>query len=109
MVADWVASRPVAEVMQAFMDADAAVAQIYDAGDVLADPQVHAMEMITTVQHPILGDLRMQNVLFRMSETPGSIRTTGRGLGEDTDAVLIDEFRIDPTRLDALRSTGAAR
>lgn len=109
MVADWVARRPVAEVMQAFMDADAAVAQIYDASDVLADPQVQAMEMITTVQHPILGDLRMQNVLFRMSETPGSIRTTGRDLGEDTDAVLIDEFRIDPTRLDALRSTGAAR
>ena len=32
----------------------------------------------------------MQNVLFRMSESPGAIRWAGRPHGHDTDAVLHD-------------------
>ena len=89
--------------------AEAAVAQIYDASDVIADPQVNAMEMITTVDDPQLGPVKMQNVLFRMSKTPGSIRHTGRALGADTDAVLLDELGIDAQTLDTLRTRGVAR
>jgi crotonobetainyl-CoA:carnitine CoA-transferase CaiB-like acyl-CoA transferase len=32
----------------------------------------------------------MQNVLFRMSDTPGGIRHTGQPLGAETDAVLAE-------------------
>jgi hypothetical protein len=47
--------------------------------------------------------VRMQNVLYRMAETPGSIRFTGRPLGADTDAILGDELGLDLT---ALRERG---
>jgi crotonobetainyl-CoA:carnitine CoA-transferase CaiB-like acyl-CoA transferase len=54
------------------------------------DPQVKALDMITTVDDPDLGPVRMQNVLFRMSDTPGGIRHTGQPLGAETDAVLAE-------------------
>jgi hypothetical protein len=56
-------------------------------------------ELVTSVDDPDLGPVRMQNVLFRMSETPGSIRFTGRPLGADTDAVLSQELGLDLTEL----------
>lgn len=104
-VADWIAQRPAAEVVAAFEAADAAVAPVYTAADVLADPQVQALDVLTSVEDEELGPLRMQNVLFRMSATPGSIRHTGRALGADTDAVLA-EAGVDPDRAAGLRSSG---
>ena len=77
-VATWIGQRTEAEVVAAFSEADAAVAPVYDAADVLSDPHVSATEMITTVSDPDLGEMAMQNVLFRMSETPGAIRSHRR-------------------------------
>ena len=56
----------------------------------LTDPQYQALDAVTTVEDPELGPLRMQNVLFRLSATPGAIRWTGRPHGADTDGVLTE-------------------
>lgn len=48
----------------------------------------------------------MQNVLFRLSETPGSIRWAGRPHGADTDAVLT-ELGLSRADIAALRTQGA--
>ena len=90
-------------MVEAFEKADAAVAPIYDASQLIEDPQVRALDMVTTVEDPDLGPVRMQNVLFRMSETPGEIRWTGRGLGADTDDVLVGDLGMDPDRVAELR------
>jgi len=102
-VAEWIARRSAAEVIDAFEAADAAVAPVYTAADVLADPQVQALDMITTVDDDELGPMKMQNVLFRLSETPGGIRHTGRSLGADTDEVL-HGLGLDPERIAELRA-----
>jgi crotonobetainyl-CoA:carnitine CoA-transferase CaiB-like acyl-CoA transferase len=101
-VAEWIAVRTADEVTAAFERADAAVAPVYTAADLLDDPQVQALEMITTVDDPDLGELKMQNVLFRMSETPGRIRHTGRSLGADTEKVL-SELGVGAGAIEALR------
>jgi crotonobetainyl-CoA:carnitine CoA-transferase CaiB-like acyl-CoA transferase len=44
----------------------------------------------------------MQNVMFRMLTTPGRIRFTGRGLGEDNEAVYCDEFGLSRDQLQQL-------
>ncbi|WP_395105351.1 hypothetical protein [Actinomadura sp. SCN-SB] len=59
--------------------------------------------MLTRVPAPDLGELLMQNVLWRMSETPGRIRFSGRGPGADTDEVLIGELGMASAEVDALR------
>jgi crotonobetainyl-CoA:carnitine CoA-transferase CaiB-like acyl-CoA transferase len=48
----------------------------------------------------------MQNVLFRLSATPGAIRWAGRPHGADTDAVLT-ELGLTGTDIAALREEGA--
>ncbi len=104
-VADWIGERTADEVMAAFEEAQAAVAPIYGPAELIEDPQVRALEMVTTVEDPDLGPVRMQNVLFRMSETPGSIRWTGRALGADTDEVLAELGRT-PEQVADLRARG---
>lgn len=104
-VADWIAERTRAEVMAAFDAADAAVAPVYQVDELMADPQIQALEAITTVEDPDLGPIKMQNVIARMSETPGSIRSTGRALGADTDTIL-RALNIEPEAIKSLRERG---
>jgi crotonobetainyl-CoA:carnitine CoA-transferase CaiB-like acyl-CoA transferase len=90
MVGSWIADRTRAEVVEAFTTAGAAVAPVYSARDIVEDEHIRATEMITLVDDDDLGPLAMHNVLWRMSDTPGRIRFTGRPLGADTDEVLGD-------------------
>lgn len=106
-VAEWIAARTEHEVTEAFEAADAAVAPVYTAADVVADPQVQALDMVTTVQDEDLGPVKMPGLLFRMSETPGAVRSTGPSrIGADTDEVLTKELGIDPARIEELRERG---
>ncbi|WP_369168644.1 CaiB/BaiF CoA transferase family protein [Streptomyces sp. R28] len=105
-VGDWIARHTRADVLAAFEKAEAAVAPIQDVRDVMTDPQYAALDTITTVDDPELGPLRMQNVLFRLSATPGTIRWPGRPHGADTDEILT-ALGLTPAELAALREEGA--
>jgi len=95
IVSEWVTQRTRDEVLDAFTEAGAAIAPVYDVADLMADPHVIERETITTVEDEDLGPVRMQNLPFRLSATPGEIRFTGRPLGADTDAILGDELGLD--------------
>ncbi|MEV6845751.1 CoA transferase [Actinoplanes sp. NPDC051411] len=105
-VGDWIAARDRDEVMNAFVAAEAAIAPVYDARDLIEDEHVRATGMLVEVPDDDLGRVLMHNVLWRMSETPGRIRFTGRRLGEFTDEVLIGELGLDPSHIAALRAEG---
>lgn len=105
-VGAWVADRTREEVVAAFEKAEAAVAPIQDVRDVMRDPQYEALGTVTTVDDPELGRLRMQNVLFRLSSTPGAIRWAGRPHGADTEAILTELGLTDGDLAD-LRAEGA--
>ncbi len=106
MVGDWIAARTRDEVIEAFTEAGAAIAPIYSAQDLVEDPHVRATEMLTSVDDDELGSMLQHNVMWRMSRTPGSIRSTGRAAGHDTDAVLGAELGFDPSELADLRHRG---
>ncbi|MFI6032586.1 CaiB/BaiF CoA transferase family protein [Streptomyces sp. NPDC051315] len=105
-VGRWIAGRTRTDVLAAFEKAEAAVAPVQDVRDVMTDPQYQALDTVTTVDDPELGPIRMQNVLFRLSSTPGAIRWAGRPHGADTEAVLT-ELGLTPAELAALRAEGA--
>ncbi len=102
-VGGWIAARDAAEVSVAFDEAQAAIGPVYDARGIAADPQFAALGTITTVDDAELGLLRMQNVLFRLSDTPGAIRWAGRAHGADTEAVL-SELGCDAGEIARLRA-----
>ncbi|MEU4152279.1 CoA transferase [Streptomyces sp. NPDC026659] len=105
-VGSWIAARDRDEVLAAFEKAEAAIAPVQDVRDVFTDPQYLALDTVTTVADPDLGPLKMQNVLFRLSATPGAIRWAGRAHGADTEDVLT-ELGLGPAELGALREEGA--
>ncbi|NUR99659.1 MAG: CoA transferase, partial [Kribbellaceae bacterium] len=105
-VGSWIAVRPLDQVMDAFEKAEAAVGPVHDIRGIVADPQYAALKTIVAVDDEELGGpVEMQNVLFRLSETPGSIRWAGRPHGANTDEVLA-EIGVTPSQLAALRAAG---
>ena len=105
-VGSWIAQRDRDEVVRAFEEADAAVAPIYDARDVIADPQFQALNSLVRVPDDELGSVLMQNVIFRLSETPGGITSAGPSIGQHTAEVL-GELGIGAEELAELRRKGA--
>jgi crotonobetainyl-CoA:carnitine CoA-transferase CaiB-like acyl-CoA transferase len=58
------------------------------------------------VEDEDLGPLRMQNLMFRLSDTPGTIRFPGRRLGQDNDRVYSERLGLDPERVAELQAQG---
>ncbi|MEV6037362.1 CoA transferase [Nonomuraea sp. NPDC052116] len=104
-VASWIAERDADEVIARFEEAQAAIAPIYDVSDIAEDPQYAALETFVEVPDEELGSVTLQNVLFRLSDTPGEIRWPGRRLGRDTDEVLA-ELDYTGEAIAALREEG---
>lgn len=104
-VGSWIAGRDRDEVVKAFEEAQAAVAPVYTAADVMADPQFEALGTIASVPDDELGPVRMQNVLFRLSGTPGRITSAGPPLGAHT-AEILARYGVDGAGLRDLRAKG---
>ena len=106
MVADWIAGRDLDEVIRLFEEAGAAVAPIYDVEQVMHDPQFAFLKTFVTLQDEDLGPMRMQNVMFRMSETPGHVRHTGRSIGQDNGEILSELLHMSQERVSELKESG---
>jgi crotonobetainyl-CoA:carnitine CoA-transferase CaiB-like acyl-CoA transferase len=104
-VAGWIAERSRDDVLAAFEAAEAAIAPVYDARDLLADPQLAAIDAIVSIEDDELGAIKMTNMISRLSDTPGTIERTGRAHGADTAEVLA-EVGVDESELERLRAAG---
>ena len=104
-VGSWISERTTDEVVAAFEEANAAITPIYNVEDIMQDPQYGALDSIISVEDPELGPIQMQNVLFRLSETPGEVKWSGPRLGEHNEEVY-GELGIDKERLEELKAEG---
>lgn len=105
-VAKWIAERPLSEVSEEFERVGAALAPIYDVEQLMADPHVVERDSITTVDDEDLGPLKMQNLMFRLGATPGSIQFPGRRLGQDNEDVYREALGYSPERVAELAEKG---
>jgi crotonobetainyl-CoA:carnitine CoA-transferase CaiB-like acyl-CoA transferase len=56
--------------------------------DVLVDPHLVAVDFFARREHPAAGTYRTMRHPVHFSETPASVRSDPRRLGEDTETVL---------------------
>ena len=80
---------------------------VRDVQEVLNDPQLADREMVTSVEHPTLGALRVLGIPIKLSETPGAVRTAPPTLGQHTDAILRNDLGLSEDEVLGLRSNGA--
>ncbi len=106
LIAEWTGARPAEEVLALMNDNGVPAGRIYRAPEMLEDAHFKAREAIVRVMHPQFGELAMQNVAPRLSETPGAVRHPGPELGAHTEEVLTGVLGYDAARVARLREAG---
>src|SRR3954466_12679379 len=104
-IVEFIAARTLEENMEAFAAAEVTAAPVYDIDQFLADPHVREREIVVEVPDPDLGRIAMHNIIPRLSETPGRLRTPAPSLGEHT-AEILGQFGIDRAMLEGLAREG---
>ena len=82
MIGRWTETLSAEELITLMEEHGVPVGKIYRAPDMLEDPHFKAREAIVRVMHPELGELAMQNVVPKLSLTPGSVRSCGPDMGQ---------------------------
>ena len=106
LIAEWSKGLTSAELEDLLNRHSVPNGKMYTAPDMLADAHFAARKAIVTLAHPQLGDFPMQNVVPKLSDTPGEVRWVGPELGEHTDEVLGDVLDLDEAARSALRDAG---
>lgn len=78
--------------------------RINSVAQALAAPHAIARDMVTSVEHPTAGSIKMLGIPFRFSDTPASIRRAPPLLGQHTEAVLREELGFSDARINTLRA-----
>ncbi|MBA2693235.1 MAG: CoA transferase [Rubrobacter sp.] len=87
MISAWTKERTSGEVLDAMAEAGVPSGKIFTAEDMMNDPHYAARGNIIEVEDPEIGAIPMQNVVPKLSETPGEVRSTGPSLGEHNGEV----------------------
>ena len=72
-------------------------------GETLDDPQLQARGMITAVQHPAAGELRLVGSPIKLSDSKARADRPPPTLGEHTDAILMKELGFSEAYVKDLR------
>ncbi|MEO1009915.1 MAG: CaiB/BaiF CoA-transferase family protein [Bacteroidota bacterium] len=79
------------------------VAKVNDQEDVEKDPQVIYNKTFVEVEHPKAGKVKVTNIPFKMSETPGQVKRPSPLIGEH-GAEILTEIGYDEEAIKALIS-----
>ena len=106
LIADWSAGLDAAELNEILLHHGVPTGEIYRAPDMLRDPHFAAREAIVRLTHPELGELPMQNVVPKLSDTPGRVRWPGPDLGAHNEEILGGLLGLDTAELADLATAG---
>jgi crotonobetainyl-CoA:carnitine CoA-transferase CaiB-like acyl-CoA transferase len=106
IMADWISQRTLDAALAVFEEAGVAAAPIYDAKQLLDDPQLRARGIYEAVPDSELGPMRVQAPVPRFSATPGRVTHLGPRLGEHNADVYAGLLGLDSGRLQELREQG---
>ncbi|GAA4082964.1 CaiB/BaiF CoA transferase family protein [Nonomuraea soli] len=104
IIAAWTGGLPADDLLRTLNDNGVPAGRIYTAKDMFADPHFAAREAIVRVPHPDFGELAMQNVVPKLSETPGSVRSAGPSLGQHNDEIYRGLLGLSDQEFATLRS-----
>ncbi len=98
IVGGFIAERTLAEAMAVFNREGVTAGPVYSAAQLKEDPHARERGVLVNLPDDALGRLPMHNVIPRLSETPGAIRTPAPALGAHNDEIL-GGFGLDLARL----------
>ena len=106
LIAERLRSRPSAEWILEFEAVGVPAGPVNKIGEMLADPQVAAREMVLEVDHPRAGRVKTLGTPIKFSATPGEVTRAAPLLGEHTREVL-EGLGYTSAEIDRLQADGA--
>jgi crotonobetainyl-CoA:carnitine CoA-transferase CaiB-like acyl-CoA transferase len=99
------AQRPTAHWVEVITAAGVPCSPVRDLAEVAADPQLAACQMLVTLPHPTIGEVRLVGPPVKLSETPLEVRLRPPLFGEHT-AEILAELGYDAAAQERLRAQG---
>ncbi|MGN1056509.1 MAG: CaiB/BaiF CoA transferase family protein [Comamonas sp.] len=101
----WTQARTITDVLEQLAAARVPAGRVYTAKDICEDPHYRARDMI--LQQPTRDgyNVEVPGIVPKLSDTPGSIRSSAPHLGDDTDTVLAG-MGLSPEQITQLRAQG---
>ncbi|WP_249209816.1 CaiB/BaiF CoA transferase family protein [Bradyrhizobium manausense] len=105
VVEGWTKERTVRECLAALDAAEVPCSAVQTIDQVLADPQIHARNMVIEQQHPVLGIVKLPNLPFRFSDCDTTPKLPAPLLGQHNRAIAASLGYSD-TEIDAMTKDG---
>jgi formyl-CoA transferase len=106
LIGEWTAIIKSDDLLHILNEGGVPAGRIFRAKDMFEDPHFAAREAIVRLTHPEIGELAMQNVFPRLSETPGAVRHVGPKLGEHNVEIYQGLLGLDDKTMSSLHSAG---
>lgn len=103
---EWVSKRTVKEVVDSLAPADVPVGPVYNLSQVVEDAQTKARDLISTLQHPTAGTVRLPSFPVKFEKTPGEIMTPAPTLGQHNEETLTRLLGYTIEEIASLRKDG---
>ncbi len=100
------AERPTGDWLERLNAAGIPCGEVRSVADVLENEQVRAREMVQTIRHPAIGQLRTTGIPVKLSATPGAVRSAPPTLGQHTEEILSSLLGYTGEQIAAARAAG---
>ncbi len=108
IVADFIRGKPLAENMAIFEAAEVTAIPVYEIDQLIDDPHVHERGVLVEAPDEEAGSVLMHNIIPRLSETPGRLRTPAPSLGQH-NAEILSSLGRDAAAIAALAAAGVIK
>lgn len=105
VLAEWFGRTGFTEAIAVLTVNKVAHAPLYDAEQLLDDPQLRSRNAFITLEDDELGRAVLPNVLARFSKNPGKVRFAGRQKGADNERVY-GQLGLTPSEIRSLKDAG---
>lgn len=106
IVAQWVIGLNLEEVVEIMVRHQVPVNAVNSVREIFHDPHVQARSNILEMEDPIMGKIKVPNVIPRFSATPGLVRDTGSQVGAHTHEILKNLLGCTEEEIMGLRDEG---
>ena len=106
VVTAFTTAKPAAEVVAVCAAGEVPCVTINSIADIFANPQFDARGILHRIQHAMLGEVVVADVLPRLFASPGGIDCLGPRLGDWNDKIHGEGLGLSAARRSELRTNG---
>jgi len=102
----WVKERPLDEVISLLSQQGLVCAPVLEYAEIVKNEHIIAREMVTEIEHPLAGKIKIYGVGPKLSKTPGTVRSPAPLLGEHNEEIYLGRLRMSKEEYDRYKTSG---